>query len=258
MCASSFVPRGVARIRRRAGLARMPVLTLVVFVVTAGVNAAQLAVPSLLADLERNPAGLHGQWWRTFTSLFVQDGGVVGAMSNLLFLLALGTLAEQALPRSRWLLYYFGIGVVGEFAGYLWQPVGGGNSVAICGLSGALVVAIVRGTDGGGLPGGDRPIRGAVPVQLVWCGALLGTWQYPLVGLGVLAAVVSARFPASRRMFRAVLAATAATALVLSAVRNIHGAALLAALLLAASWAALSGARAHSGRATGPVGEPPR
>jgi membrane associated rhomboid family serine protease len=215
--------------RHRFGLARTPVVTVVVFTLTAGVNIAQLtAAPGLLSDLERTSAGLRGEWWRTFTSLLVQDGGAAGTVSNLLFLLAIGALAEQAVSRARWLLCYVGIGVVGQLIGYAWQPTGAGNSVAVCGLSGALAVAIVVE--------GDRLPRAAVPVQLAWCGALLATWYYPLVVLGMVAAGASLRVPRPRlQVAWGALAATAATALALTAVRNIHGVALLAALMLAAT-----------------------
>jgi membrane associated rhomboid family serine protease len=55
----------------------------------------------------------------------VQDGGVAGTVSNLLFLLLLGAFAEQLLERRQWLLCYFGAGLAGELAGYAWQPRGG-------------------------------------------------------------------------------------------------------------------------------------
>ena len=150
--------------RRRFGFQRFPVVTAVVFAVTATVSVLGLALPSLLATLERAPAGLHGDWWRTFTALFVQDGGAAGTLSNLLFLLVMGALAEQFLERWRWLVCYFGAGLAGELAGYAWQPHGAGNSVAVCGLAGALVVALLAGS----------PVPRLVPmVVLYWCGALL-------------------------------------------------------------------------------------
>jgi len=54
-----------------------------------------LLIPGMLAALQRTPQGLHGDWWRTSTALFVQDGGVVGTLSNLAFLLVMGVVAEQ-------------------------------------------------------------------------------------------------------------------------------------------------------------------
>lgn len=77
--------------------------------VTAAISAAALLAPHLLRQLERTLAELHGQWWRTVTSRFVQDG-VYGALSNLAFLLVLGIAPEQVTSRGRWLPAYFGAG----------------------------------------------------------------------------------------------------------------------------------------------------
>ena len=68
-------------------------MTAAVFAATAVTSVLGLAFPAFLDALERTPDGLHGQWWRTFTALFVQDGGVLGTVSNLAFLLVLGVLA---------------------------------------------------------------------------------------------------------------------------------------------------------------------
>jgi membrane associated rhomboid family serine protease len=129
--------------RQRFGFQRLPVVTAVVFVVTATTSVLGLMVPGMLEVWQRAPQGLHGDWWRTFTALLVQDGGVAGTISNLAFLLVLGAMAEQVLGPGRWLVCYLGAGLVGELAGYVWQPRGAGNSVAICGLAGALTVALL-------------------------------------------------------------------------------------------------------------------
>ena len=78
-------------------------MTAVVFAVTTATSVLGLAVPAVLDALERTPDGLHGQWWRTVTALFVQDGGVLGTVSNLAFLALLGVLAER-LAGPRWWL----------------------------------------------------------------------------------------------------------------------------------------------------------
>lgn len=123
---------------------RLPAVTGAVFGVTALVNLFQFAVPGTLGLLRRSPEGLHEQWWRTFTSLFVQDGGAAGTVFNLLALAVVGAVAEQVLSRRAWLLHYFGVGVAAELVGYAWQPFGGGNSIAVCGLVGAVFWAIRR------------------------------------------------------------------------------------------------------------------
>lgn len=205
-------------------LTRRPALTAVVFGLTAAGNALQFAIPGLLGHLERTPAGTNGQWWRWGTTFFVQDGGVYGTISNLLFLAVLGVLAEQVVGRPQWLLYYFGVGLVGQLFGYWWQPVGGGNSVAICGLTGVVVVAFFHR---------DPRLPGlSAYAVLIWLGALLATWRYPLLAAGLAGAwYVQYALPRGRGATRLVLGAAVAVAVVLCAVRNIHGAALLGGLI---------------------------
>ena len=194
-----------ARVRERLGARRFSVATAVVFAVTTVTSVLGLAVPGVPAALQRTPEGLHGDWWRSLTSLLVQDGGVLGTVSNLGFLLLLGVMAERLVGPSWWLVAYLGAGPAGELAGYAWQPRGAGNSVANCGLAGVLVVAMAAGTR---LP---RPAPMAV---LWWCGALLaGPWgAVPLVGLvaGAMAvqlappglAVLAGRLAAAARPFQ--------------------------------------------------------
>jgi membrane associated rhomboid family serine protease len=116
-----------ALVRQRFGFQRLPVVTAVVFLVTATTSVLGLMVPGMLEVWQRAPQGLHGDWWRTFTALLVQDGGVAGTISNLAFLLVLGAMAEQVLGPGRWLVCYLGAGLVGELAGYVWQPRGRGT-----------------------------------------------------------------------------------------------------------------------------------
>jgi membrane associated rhomboid family serine protease len=212
------------------GLRRLPLVTAVVFGVTALSDVAQFLVPGMLAHLERAPAGMHGDWWRTGTALFVQDGGVAGTVSNLLFLVLVGAVAEQVVSRPRWLLCYFATGLVGEIAGYAWQPHGAGNSVAICGLAGAVAVALWRGE--------ARLPRFAPTIVLLWCGALSASVWFPLMAIGVVAAV-AVRAAAERGVAtgRWTAAGVLATAVALTAARDIHGAALLAGLVIASALA---------------------
>ena len=173
---------GQALVRRRWGLRRFPVLTAVVFAVTAVPSVIGLVDADVLAALQRAPEGLHGDWWRTFTALLVQDGGVPGTLSNLFFLLVIGALAEQVAGRGRWLVAYLGAGLAGELAGYAWQPRGAGNSVAVCGLAGVLAEALAAGA---------RLPRLAPMALLWWCGALLAS-RWGAVPLLVLVAAAVA------------------------------------------------------------------
>ena len=213
---------------RRLRLVRAPVVTGVVLAVTATTSIAQFYVPGMLEAWQRTPQGLHGQVWRTFTALLVQDGGVVGTLSNLAFLLILGVLAEQVVRRWQWLICYLGAGLVGELAGYAWQPDGAGNSVAVCGLAGALVVALWTQH-----PFAPRP----TPLLVAWwCGLLLASqWLWPGVVLLVAASVLTPRMPTRGLLVgRAAAVVAAVVAVALVAAENVHGAALAAGIVLAA------------------------
>jgi membrane associated rhomboid family serine protease len=215
--------------RRRFGLRRLPVVTGVVFAVTATTSILQFAVPGMLEALQRTPQGLHGDWWRTFTALLVQDGGVAGTVSNLAFLLVIGSVAEQILVPWRWLVCYLGTGLAAELVGYAWQPTGAGNSIAICGLAGALTVALALED--------PRLPRPAPVLLLYWCGALLGEVSTPglviYVAAGVLLPAVGLGRLDDRLTGRIVAAAAAAAALILLAAANIHGAALAIGIAIA-------------------------
>ena len=155
---------------------------------------------------------------------------MAGTISNLLFLVLVGAVAEQVVSRPRWLLCYFATGLVGEVAGYAWQPHGGGNSVAICGLAGAVAVALWRGD-------GRLPRFAPMPV-LLWCGALLVTVWFPLLAIGV-AAGMAANVAAGRGVAtgRWAAAGVLVTGVALTATRDIHGVALLAGLVIASALA---------------------
>jgi membrane associated rhomboid family serine protease len=213
------------------GLTRPPVATLLVLAVTAAMSVTQWLSPGLLGRLERTPAELHGQPWRILTSLFVQDGGLVGTISNLAFLLVLGTAAEQFVSGRRLFLAYFGVGAVSELVGYLWQPVGGGNSVAVCGLAGVLAVAMWRND--------PRLPAFTEPATLLWCAAVLGTVSNRLYLAFVVAGVFAVRFQTRFRSrglstSRAVAAVVVLSTAVLVVLHNIHGGALLVGLALGA------------------------
>ncbi len=216
--------------RTRAGLHKAPVLTVAVTALTLATALAQAADRGLLGRFERMHAELHGEPWRIGTALLVQDGGVLGAASNLAFLALIGAAAEQVLSWPRWLVQYVGVGLLSELVGYSWQPLGGGNSVAVCGLAGALAVACRRT---------DRRLPGyTVPVLLLWCCALIGTLSaelaLPAVGLAAAAAALVMRRRERRETAQRYAAVgVLATGIVLAIAANIHGAALLGGIALA-------------------------
>lgn len=119
----------------------IPWLTLTVFTATSAVTAAMyLKWPELGPLLERDPRMLQREWWRFITTWFVLTDGWVQILINSIGLLAYGVLVERTIGRFWWIIAYVGAGLAGEVAGIFWQPVGGGNSVAICGLIGLFSV----------------------------------------------------------------------------------------------------------------------
>jgi membrane associated rhomboid family serine protease len=221
---------------------RVPWLTLSVTLVTAAVSLTQLAVPQLLERLGRTPAARHGESWRLLTSMLVQDGGVAGTVFNLGGLVVLGVLAERVDPRLHWAMAYLGAGLVGELAGLWWQPSGGGNSVAVCGLAGLLSAAVLRVAP-------ELPPAASFAV-LVWVLALLSLQApglaWPVLVAAVLLVQLGMRLPRLRYVVRATAPLVAlATAAVLVTARDIHGAALSAGLLLAGvlTWRSEDGPR---------------
>jgi Rhomboid family len=221
---------------------RVPWLTLAVTLVTGAVNLTQLASPGLLDRLGRTPAARQGEPWRLLTSLLVQDGGVAGTVFNLGGLVVIGVLVERVDSRLRWSVAYVTAGLVGELAGLWWQPTGGGNSVAVCGLAGLLSVAVLRAAP-------ELPPAASVAV-LVWVLALVSLQAPGLVWPGLLATVLLVLLGRHVPRLRYVVRLTAplvalGVAAVLVAARDIHGAALSAGLLVAGvlTWRSDGGSR---------------
>ena len=124
-----------------------PVTTLAVFAVTAAVTASQLRIPSLVPALQRFPNEIaHREYWRLITSLLVHDEGWRQVVFNLIMLIVAGTWAERIFRGREWLLLYLSAGILGQVAGLYWQPRGAGNSVAVCGLVGAVACWMLRST----------------------------------------------------------------------------------------------------------------
>jgi membrane associated rhomboid family serine protease len=102
----------------------------------------QFSFPAILSALRRDYARfLGGDWWRLITPLFVQDGGIAGAVFNLVSLLLVGGIAEQLWGSKRMIGIFFVGGVVGEAVAFAWQPIGAGNSVGNFSLAASVAVA---------------------------------------------------------------------------------------------------------------------
>jgi membrane associated rhomboid family serine protease len=123
----------------------VPRATLVFTVIVAASAASQLIFPALLPRFERNgPLVADGELWRLVTSIFVQDGGLGGTVSNLASLFLVGALAERYWGSRWWLAIFWVSAIAGGAAGLAWQPVGAGTSIGTFGLAGSVAVANLR------------------------------------------------------------------------------------------------------------------
>lgn len=138
----------VLRERATAATAsRRTVATIVLCAIVAIPSLAQLVFPAIFIALQRDADLIvqQGQWWRLVTSLVVQDGGLWGLVFNLLTLVLIGNVAERLWGARATILLFFGTGILSQFAGFAWQPRGGGNSGANFGLAaGIFVLCVVR------------------------------------------------------------------------------------------------------------------
>ncbi len=108
-----------------------PATTLFLLVAIGIPSILQFFFPALLTTLQRDyERFLNGDWWRLISPLFVQDGGIIGTIFNLISLALVGSVAER-IWSGRWMLLVFLVGgIFGEIVGFAWQPIGAGNSVA--------------------------------------------------------------------------------------------------------------------------------
>ena len=105
---------------------RFPRLTVLLILMIAVPSTLQFIFPPLLTTLQRDPVRfLHGEWRRLVTPLFVQDGGIAGAIFNLIRLLFVGTIAEQLWRRREMFLLFFLGGIPGH-ARYEPSPITAG------------------------------------------------------------------------------------------------------------------------------------
>jgi rhomboid protease GluP len=124
---------------RRSWRRPAPVAALVLVVLFVGMAVVQTMFPQVLTMLQREPGG---GWWRCGTALLVQTSGWVQLLFNLAALIVVAPVAARVFGPARMLLTFVVSGVAAQavsmFGG--WSPTGGGDSVAICGLVGALAV----------------------------------------------------------------------------------------------------------------------
>ncbi|MGW1893893.1 rhomboid family intramembrane serine protease [Streptomyces sp. NPDC002004] len=137
----------------RGAWAQRPWGTAVLFALMAVMAVVQYAVPGVVDDLMRRPGALtDGQWWRAGTALLVQSSGIMQIAVNLSALLVVGAIAESVFGWWRTLAVFLVGGVAAHVVSLAgWSLYGGGDSVAICGLLGALAVTALLRRDALGL-----------------------------------------------------------------------------------------------------------
>ena len=139
---------GIRIIKQSRSHKVLPIVTIIVFRITAILGLIQIAFPQILDVLGRDPEKLiSGEWWRIVTPLFVQDGGLSGLISNLFLLGILGVVVERLFNRKKWIVLYFGTGILAECIAYLWYLRGAGNSIANAGLASGLIMLAVFQTN---------------------------------------------------------------------------------------------------------------
>jgi membrane associated rhomboid family serine protease len=110
---------------------RFPIVALVSTIVIGVPSLLQFAIPSIGTALSRQPSlELQGQWWRVLTALAAQDGGLVGAIFNLLVVAVVVTLGERAWGRWRTVVLFLGPSIVLNLLALAWNATGGGSSFA--------------------------------------------------------------------------------------------------------------------------------
>jgi hypothetical protein len=151
-------------------------------------------------------------------------------------LLVVGSALERAVGALRWAVLFAAGAAVGQLFGYAWDPDGAGASVGICGLIGGLVVVqlagrrlhLVASLFCVGLVGALAAV--AVVTSLGRHGAIAGIVVVLVCAVLVNVLVVRRRAadPAVALWYTGGVVAVGA--IVLLALRDIHGAALLAGL----------------------------
>lgn len=142
------IQAGSLVLRKHLGqlLRHPPVPAVALWLAVAIPSVLQVPFPGLLHWLARDPELIsgHGQWWRLFTSVLVQDGGIAGTIFNLVALAVIAVLAVQAWGGTRALLIFAVAAVAFNLAAtFAWPSAGAGNSGATFALATSVTVLAV-------------------------------------------------------------------------------------------------------------------
>lgn len=210
----------------------LPLLTSAATAVAVAAAIVQYTMPATIGDFQRVPGGglPHGQWWRLVTPLLVQTLGWYQVLANLVTLVLVGVVAERLLGSAWWMVSFVAGTAAGQAAAYAWHEPGGGDSIAICGLAGAAVVALLLG---------PRPNRPAVYGVVCYIAALAG-WGFRgpaaavLAGLVAVAGLFAIGWFSGGGAARLALIVAVGCAFVMALAQNLHGVSLLGGMLVVA------------------------
>lgn len=127
------------------GFTRPPRTAVVLWLLIAVPSLLQIVVPAVLDALERDPTQIRDhQWWRIFTSVAVQDGGLAGTVVNLLVLAWVAPLAVRVWGGVRAVLLFVASQIIfGLFTAFLFPSPGAGNSGATLALAASFAGLVV-------------------------------------------------------------------------------------------------------------------
>jgi hypothetical protein len=201
--------------------------------------------PAVEEALRRDPAALAaGEWWRLLSPLLVRVDSWVVLAIILAGTLIVGIPVERSLGSARLVALYLAGGLVGEVAGYEWEPHGPGSSIARCGLMGGLAVAQLVGRMGLALVSSVFTLYLVAALVGIALGGL-APLVVLLVLVGVAFGVVMQRAERAAWVARLVMVVVVAGGVALAVMRDLHGPALLAGVGIGAllEWVELRGRR---------------
>jgi membrane associated rhomboid family serine protease len=121
----------------------LPIATMSILILNVITVSLQVLYPQILEAFRRNPEALIvGEWWRLITPMFVDPDPYLFIVVKFVGIAIIGFAVEQRVGKLKWLIIYFASGIIGEVAGYAWDPSSAGLSLPLFGLIGALFVLL--------------------------------------------------------------------------------------------------------------------
>ncbi|GCE31633.1 hypothetical protein KDA_71170 [Dictyobacter alpinus] len=230
-------------LRQEIALRPLPFLPLLVILLSTIFVIWMQFSPVVLQTLQRDPHALAaGQWWRILSPLLVDSDGWVQLLTVSIGFICVGIPAQHWLGWWRWLLLFCSGALAGEIMGYLWQPYGGGNSIALFGLMGGMLILLLRSKE----PQFFLPVFFAIfevssligqSTGSIWISIVL--W---IVG-SVLLRILSPRAGGLRLLLWLAIVICLIGVISLSILHDIHGIALLAGMVVGGLLSLLSPVR---------------